>query len=84
MDQAPGPSIATLAVSTAKNMWIKRLSGCGEVSENAIHNSSIATSAPIAGVHKPASRKIPPVASMKARASVIGAPSAPKKWLMPR
>ena len=84
MDHAPGPSIATPAVSTAKKMSIKRLSGFEELSENAIHNSSIAMSAPITGVHKPASRKIPPAASMKSRATVIGAPSVPNGRLTPR
>ena len=55
MDQAPGPTIAKLAPSTANPIGIQGSPGY----EKAIHSSTMAIRAPTSGVHKPTRRRIP-------------------------
>lgn len=59
MDQAPGPTIATIAPSVA---WIMGNHGslvCEKYLEPAIHILTTASSAPATGVHKPAKMSSP-------------------------
>ena len=60
MDQAPGPTIAKLALRTANPIGIQGSPGYAK----AIHSSTIAVSAPTIGVHKPTTRRVPAPAPM--------------------
>jgi len=55
MDHAPGPSIAKAAPRVPNRRGIDRSPG----REIAIHNSMIATSTPVMGVHRPIIRSVP-------------------------
>jgi hypothetical protein len=55
IDQAPGPIIAKVPPRVANMMATNELSG----REKATQTSTIATSVPTAGVHKPTRRAIP-------------------------
>ena len=55
IDQAPGPIIAKVAPRVANMMGMNGLSG----REKAIQTSTMATSVPAIGVHKPTRRGIP-------------------------
>ena len=60
MDQAPGPIIAKVAPRVANMMGMNGLAG----REKAIQTSTMATSVPAIGVHKPTRRGIPALAAI--------------------
>ena len=60
IDQAPGPTTAKLAPSTANPIGIQGSPGY----EKTIHRSTMAINAPASGVHKPTRRKAPAPAPM--------------------
>jgi len=60
IDQAPGPIIAKVAPRVASISGSNGSPTCDEIT----HSSTMATSAPPSGVHKPARRRIPAPAPM--------------------
>ena len=63
MDQAPGPSIATLAAAAAKNKRIDLSLSFADAGEKAIHACANTIIAPATGVKSPETRKIPAMAA---------------------
>lgn len=83
IDHAPGPSIAALAESAARKMRAHLPSCLAECIDIAHHNSARAAKAPVTGVHKPSSRKIPPPAAIRDSTIAVAAGGFPERWEMP-
>ena len=78
MDQAPGPTIAKIAPSTAIARGVHGSPECEKNRENAIDTLATAASVPATGVHKPTRRSIPAPITTICRMTVAGGGDASK------